>query len=47
VAFLTTEAFNFGHCDARYADGSEGSAHFVKLEVFDDGCDQFHGSPLD
>jgi hypothetical protein len=39
VAFLATEAFDLGHCDTRDANGSEGRTHFVKLEVFDDGCD--------
>src|SRR5882724_8720386 len=46
VAFLSTEAFDFGHCDSLHADGAEGLTNFVKLERLDDGSHHLHGHLL-
>src|ERR1039458_3052070 len=45
VTLLPPVALDLGHGHAVNADASEGVAHLVELERFDDGDDQFHGFP--
>jgi hypothetical protein len=37
MAFLASEAFDFGHRDALDANAGEGFTHLVELERFNDG----------
>ncbi len=42
VAFLTSEAFDFGHGDALHPNACEGFTHLVELEGFNNGANEFH-----
>ena len=42
VALLAAEALDLGDGDALHPDGRQRFAHFVELEGFDDGGDEFH-----
>ena len=44
VPLLPAVAFDLGNGHALHPHGSERVANVVKLERFDDGDDQFHGS---
>ena len=42
MALLAAETFDFSDSDALHANTGKCFAHFVQLERFDDGCDEFH-----